>query len=106
MSIYSNGGKLHHDSEVHIPNSSPTWECQEAFSLACYPLLPVPDCAWARTRNRGQEVEDTVSVRVINPMQGESSINRKLWLSIITQHSALIGILRKVDLLPWQRGTN
>ena len=32
--------------------------------------------------------QQTVSVGVINPMQGEYNINWKLWLSILAQHSA------------------
>ena len=39
-----------------------------------------------------------------NPMQGEY-INRKLWFSIITKHSALIEILTKrFVLLPYGKG--
>ena len=38
--------------------------------------------------------------------EGREEVRRKLWLSIITQHSALIAILRKVCLAARHRGTN
>ena len=38
---------------------------------------------------------------IINPMQGEHNMNRKLWFSIITQHSVCINNVRFV-VLPWQ----